>query len=437
MNPMRVTGIEQAATCASDGNQPEEEASQTTPVDNLPERLYTAQFFQIAAAAMLFMTGVALQFHFGQYMEYRGFGVETLGRVFSVGVIGTLAIRLRIGRWIDRFGCRPVWLVGTTVVAVSVGMIQFTSQLWLIVALRAIVTMATASVMTTVAVFAATIAPPRRRAESLGIMGLAGFVGMMIGPTLGDLIFAGSTTSIAPYSMFFTASAVCSLLAGGVIFLARTASCGPGGGDSPLTVTSKLRDERSQLRVIRDHWPGMVLLSGAVFGFVFCLQSLYLERLAEERGFRNIKLFFLVYAPTAMMLRLMFRRLPQRIGRTRTLLMGSMLLAAGLFCLIGIQREVQLMLPGILMGAGHCFIFPSMIDLCASRFPVDYRGTGTSLILGAGDIGMLIGYALLAAIIEAFGFDMALTVIAAAVLFSAVFLAIARRGVIFGSTPTV
>ena len=183
----------------------------TNQLTDSTERLYTRQFFQIFAAVVLFMTGVALQFHFGQYIEYLGHGVDTLGRILGIAMVGTLVFRLRIGRWIDRFGCRPTWVVGSLVVAVSVAAMQLSGQLWVITLLRTLTMMAMATVLTTVSVLAALIAPPRRRAESIGTIGMAGFTGMIVGPTLGDWILSGSSHSIDPYRIFFTTTAVCSV----------------------------------------------------------------------------------------------------------------------------------------------------------------------------------------------------------------------------------
>jgi MFS family permease len=376
------------------------------------------------------MTGVALQFHFGQYIQFLGFGVDTLGRVLSISVIGTLLIRMRIGRWIDRFGCRRTWLVGCVIVAAAISSIQFVERLWLITVLRTLWAMSMAAVMTTVPVFAVRMAPPARRAEAIGTMGLAGFVGIMIGPTLGDWIFSGRTDLITPYRLFFWASAGCGLLSGVVIFLTKVESANLAGESETTTLPQGRGPQThstSQLKLIMQHWPGMVLLVGLVFSMVFCFQSMFIERLAEARGFKDVKVFFLVYAPTAIALRLLFRHVPRRVGRTRTVLFGLLMFTLGLFCLAGVQAQWQLALPGLLMGTGHCFIFPSMIDLAAERFPFVSRGTGTALILGSGDLGMLIGFATLAELIDTYGYRTAIMCLAGLVLVSAVAFALARR----------
>jgi len=401
------------------------------------EPLYTRRFFQVFAGVMLFMICTTLQFHFGQYIAYLGHKIDVLGRVLGITYVGTLLIRLSIGRWIDRAGCRRVWMRGTVIVALAVGAIQFVESLWLIVVLRTIAVMASAAVMTTVAVFAAQIAPPERRAESLGTMGLAGFCGMIIGPALGDTIFSQEHVPHSAYHVFFTASAIAALLACGAIWIIRTEDM------DAIAPADDARDEhatstaRSRFRMIGQYGAGMVFMVGVVFATVWSFHSLFLERLAEERGFRDIKMFFLFYAPTAMILRLVFRRVPQQIGRTRTLFGGMLLLGVGMLCLIGVRSQMQLIVPAILMGAGHCFIYPSMVDLCAGRFPPSQRGTGTALILASGDLGMLIGYTLLGELIEATNFDVALMLLAAEVFVAALVYGVARRAVIFARRVTV
>ncbi|MCH7840112.1 MAG: MFS transporter [Planctomycetes bacterium] len=397
----------------------------------MTDRLYTRQFFQVFAAVALFMTGNALQFHFGQYVAYLGYGMDTLGLVLSIAMIGTLLLRLQIGSWIDRYGCRPTWVIAGLLVALNAFLLQWVQALWLVVLLRALMAMATATVMTTVAVFAAQIAPPKRRAESIGTMGLAGFMGMILGPTLGDWIFSSAVESIWTYRLFFGTSAVCSLASCVVMLRLKLPPKLQKESTGRTPSVDAVEAGPSQFKIIVKHWPGIILLVGALFAMVFCVQSLFLERLAEERGFKDIKLFFLVYCPTAMAIRILLRRMPERIGRSRILLVGLLLQACGLLSLAGVVTQWHLVLPSLLMGAGHSLIFPSMVDLAAEKFPIQHRGAGTSLILGAGDLGMLIGFAALGGMIETLGFDASLRALALAVVLVAAIFALVQRRWIF------
>ena len=390
------------------------------------DRLYTRHFFQAFAASCLFMTCVSLQYHFAKYLEFRGCSVATSGLIVGLGSVGPLLLRLHIGKCIDRFGCRPTWFVGTVAVALAMVLMRFTDGIGQIVVLRTVFQVAVSAVMTTVAVFAAQIAPPLRRAESIGTIGLAGFLGTSLGPLLGDAIFKiGGTDTIMPYEAFFGITALCSLAACAVMMLMTLpAACGPGFGQSAAVSPGDGPKPLSTIQVILRHWPGPILLVSAVFSMVACLNQMYLERLADAAGFRNIKVFYLVYCPTAIAMRLLFRRLPEILGRRGTLLMGMSLHTVGLLALLGVKAESHLILPALLMGSGHCFIFPSMVDLAADRLPPQYRGTGTALAFAAGDLGQLVGFVCLGQVIAAFGYDAAILVMAAAVAFGAVVFAI-------------
>jgi MFS family permease len=377
--------------------------------------LYTGRFFRVFAASFLFMAGQSLQYHFGEYVAHLGHPVDTLGWILSLSMLGTLLVRFRIGRWIDRFGCRASWVLGTTVVACGYLAMPFARHLALLVVVRAITYMAVAMVMTTIAVFAAHVAPPRRRAESIGTLGLAGLFGMSIGPMLGDWIFAAPQPSRAAFFIFFAVSAACSLSAGALMAGVRVPV---ERGAAPIAGIATPEAGASTWALVRRHWPGVVLLIGFVFSMSFCFQASFLERLAEARGFHDIKLFFLTYGPTAIALRVVFRRLPERLGRRRTMLAGMVLLAAGQLVLSTVHSPAGLILPAGLMGAGHAFIWPSMVDLAAGAMPPEHRGLGTSIILGACDVGFLVGFALLGELIRLLDHGPTLVLLASCVILS-------------------
>ena len=107
------------------------------------------------------------------------------------------------------------------------------------------------------------------------------------------------------------------------------------------------------------------------------------------------------------------------------------LLAVGVSLLTGVQSEWDLILPALLMGAGHCFVFPSAVDLAADQLPPELRGTGTALILAAGDLGMLTGFVALGEVIDRFGFDAALWALVTAIMFAALVFGYFRRETVF------
>ena len=380
-------------------------------------RLYNREFFQVFATATLTMTGYGLQFHFGQFMDFRGYGVDVLGWVTGIAMVSSIAARPFLGGWIDRVGCRPVWLSAGLTAAGATFAMQYAETLWWLIILRSVGMVAWATVMAAVIVYATQIAPPHRRAESVGVIGLGGLVGMTIGPTIGDWVFSSDTTLLSTYQRFFTISAA--FMAAGCLMI--------------LNVKFRQRPEHPPdpsdhpLNVVRKHWPGTILLVGLVFSMTFTIPSVYLERLAAERGFDDIMLFFLCYAPTAIVLRIIFRRLPQRIGRGRTMLIGMGFMSVGVLCLIPVSQEWHLMLAGCLMGSGHCFTFPSMVDLASAHFPSDRRGLGMSLILGAGDVGALVGFIVNGQLIDRVNYNTTFMTMSGLMLVTGMLFAFRRR----------
>ena len=384
-------------------------------------RLYTRQYFQLFAALVLHMTGISLQYHFGEYVAHLGGTESTLGWIMGIGMAGSLLVRPRIGSWVDQLGTKPVLLGGTLVAGAAAFAFQLTSNLTVIAGLRIVATLANAVFFTAVAAHTASLAPPRRRAESLGTMGMGGFTGMILGPALGDWIFTQKVLEVSPFTIFFLTAAAAHWAAAGLI----TTLCRPklDAGDAA---------QEPFFRTLRTYWPGTILLVGATFTLAQTIPFLYLERFAEARGIANIRNFYFGYAPAAIALRIIGRRVPERFGRRRTLLVGFVLMAAGFLMLEEVRTERQFLLPAIIMGAGHCFIYPSLIDLGADRLPPARRGMGTSIILGAGDVGFLTGFICWGQLITRVGFAATFQVVSAWMLLVAVVFAWRERTAMFG-----
>ncbi len=365
---------------------------------NSDQRLYTPQFFQVLTGAMLTMTGVAMQFHFGEYIAHIGYQVDVLGWITGIGVVGSLLLRPYAGTWIDRLGCRPCFIASALGAATANFLFQFVDTLWLVCLLRILMAASNATFLATVATYAAQVAPAHRRAESLGTVGVGGFLGMMTGPAIGDVIFANPHHGARTFAIFFTTVAALSLASGVVLANVRL----------PAPVRHVHHPPLSML--LRRHWPGRVLLICITFAVCINIHMVFLERFAEHRGFGDIGWFFLVYAPTAIVLRIVGRRIPQKFGRRRVCATGVCCLGAGLLLLLPVQAAWHLIFAAFVMGMGHALAFPSMVDLVAQALPIEHRGVGTSLALGAMDVGFLLASIVWGQLIEWKGFSLTFTV---------------------------
>lgn len=364
-----------------------------------------------------------MAYHFGEYAAFLGYSKADLGWIMAIGSCGSLILRPFAGGWIDRVGCRFAFVGSALPAAAANLLLPFATSFAAISALRVLIAAANATYLATVAVYASHAAPPERRAESLGTVGIGGFVGMWIGPAIGDAIFRDGPTPQAMRT-FFVSIAVVTALAGIAVLNLRLPR---GNGRVPASAF---------FRLARTSWPGTIVLVSVVFTAMLTIHITFLERFAHDRGFDDIRYFFYVYAPTAIGIRIVFRRAPQVIGRRRICVVGMGVLGVGTLLLIPVRTEWHLIFPALLTAIGHALVFPSMVDLTAQAFPPEHRGVGTSLALGAGDIGFIIGGVAWGHLIEKRGFVPVFVIGAAASWLTALLYAWRRRLELREPVPT-
>jgi MFS family permease len=74
-------------------------------------------------------------------------------------------------------------------------------------------------------------------------------------------------------------------------------------------------------------------------------------------------------------------------------------------CLLPLVRaEWQFLIPSVVCGLGHALLFPAVISKGAGAFPRQFRGSGTTLVLGFVDLGTAVSAPILGTIIDRFGF---------------------------------
>jgi MFS family permease len=119
-----------------------------------------------------------------------------------------------------------------------------------------------------------------------------------------------------------------------------------------------------------------------------------------------IGLFFLGYAGLGIVVRLWSRRLPDRIGSGRVLLVGMCFMSLGMlsFGWVTAERAWLIMVPALLAGIGHSLMFHTMTSLTLEKFPSEVRGTGSALALMMLDLGTIAGAPVLGLIGERYGY---------------------------------
>ena len=333
-------------------------------------------------ANLLVMVSMALLFRYADFVTLLGGSEWHLGWIVGTGVMGSLVMRLVLGAGIDRYGPRRVWLASLGLLAASCF-----AQLLVdrydgpaIYLLRILFCSAAAGVFGSTVTFISSTAPVRRMAEMIGMLGTAGFVGIVLGTQLGDLLCGTEVVQRAQVDRMFLAAGMSALAAMAFVWTATW------GHPAPT-----IRRRPPLFWTIRRYHPGTVLLVGVAMGVGISLPSTFLRTYAAELGIAKIGLFFAVYAPTAILTRVLTRRLPERIGLMPMILLGLVALVAGQLLLLVVRSEWYFVFPGVGYGVAHAILFPTVIAAGSRTFPNRHRGLGTTLMLAMYDVGQLIG----------------------------------------------
>jgi len=355
------------------------------------ENAYDASFWKAFLANSLVTVAVAVLYRYADFVTLLGGTELHLGWIVGIGMVGSLTMRLFVGTRIDRYGPRLVWLCALALLAcVCFGHVLVTRYpgahirdpvvAAFCIALRIAMWCAIAGIYASAMTFIASRVPVVRMAELLGMLGTSGFVGMIAGVWLSDLLLSGLSQSVAAVERMFVAA--------GVLALAAFASAcwATAGYVHPVP-----RRRPPLWGLLRRYHPGRIMVMGVAMGFGLGLPATFLRTFAAELQIPRIGLFFTVYSVTAIATRVVTRRLPERFGLRPVVLagLGLVIVSQGLFLFV--HREWQLIIPSFTYGMGHAILFPAGFAEGCCTFPPRYRGLGTSLMLATYDAGLLIG----------------------------------------------
>ena len=160
--------------------------------------------------AILFTTLVVNMLGFGIiipiipfYIERFGGGGIEMGMLMSVFSLMQFTFSPLWGSLSDRIGRKPVLLIGAFGNAVSMALMAFAHEYWLLLVARALGGILSSATMPTAMAFISDSTDEKNRGGGMGIVGAAFGVGMVLGPGIG-----GTMGDISLQAPFFFASGV-------------------------------------------------------------------------------------------------------------------------------------------------------------------------------------------------------------------------------------
>ena len=355
--------------------------------------IYGPVFWSAYCANFLLGLANALTFHFAEFVRFLNGTEKISGAIVSAGLIGAILSRLVLGPALDRFGVRLVWLAltGGLILGAALFLTVHRIDVWIYLS-RVIFAASVSGLFTVSNAHIQNHVPENRRTEAIGALGSSGFLGLIVGSQLGDLLYNRWPQGELRYQVLFGTVVIIGLAYGLVVAM--------------VSVTGReqhVATERVWPVIVR-HWPLWTSTIAVGMGLVFAVTTVFLTRYATTEGLGGISTFFTGYAGSAFLVRLLTRAWSSRFGRHRLIVAGLSGHVLGLTLLPTVTSEWLFLLPSFCCGFGHALLFPSVVSLGAGVFPPAYRGTGTTLILGFVDLGTVLGAPLLGWVIDHLGY---------------------------------
>ncbi len=357
---------------------------------NAGKSAYDRVFWLTYASNSALMISGSMMFRYSDFVTVLSDGATNtehiLGWIVGLGATGSIAMRVFQGVAIDNLGAGIVWVCSLVSIALT-----FWGHLFIqhvdtppIFLIRILYATSVAGAFGASITFVSLRAPEGRIAELIGVLGSSGFLGMAIGPSIADFILQPGYVDLPHVHLLFKTELAIVTFATLAAFAANIQAPAPKRRPS-------LVKRPPAWWIVRRYHPGAILLMGLAMGIGIWIPFVFVRPFAESLNVDGIGPFFFVYAGTAFMVRIFTRTLPDRWGVRPTVTMGMCFLALSMFAyLIAIDKWL-LLVPAILGGVAHAFVFPAAVAGCSLSFPVRYRGLATTLMLAMFDLGGLIG----------------------------------------------
>lgn len=343
------------------------------PGDAEKARLLTVPFILLGLAELAYFTSVGVAIYTLPLYTTGPIGSDEAGAGLAFGAFGVTALLCRpfAGRLSDQRGRVPLMLVGAVLAGVGMALFPITDSLAAVIVLRLLQGVGEAAFYVAGFALLADVAPPSRMGEALSYNSLGLYLGIALGPPLGELLLE----QWGYHAAWFGAALLAALAA----LLA-------------VTITEPERDHADVGHGGLIHRPGIPASLGfcaslAAMGGFLAFASLY----AADLGMKNASLVLLIYGAVVVVSRIAFAKVPDRLpslplGAASLVAIGGGLLIAAVW-----QAPVGLILGGVVMAIGITFSTPAFFSAIFATAKPSERGAAAGTATGFMDIGIGFG----------------------------------------------
>jgi predicted MFS family arabinose efflux permease len=363
------------------------------------DRLLTSAFIRLAVADLAYFTAAGVAIYTLPLYVTGPVGSDKggAGLAFGAFAISALVLRPFAGRLSDSRGRRPLLAGGAALCAMAMFLTAFVDSLALIVVLRLLLGVAEAAFFVASFAALADLAPPSRLGEALSYNSLGLYLGLALGPPLGEVLVENIGYAAAWYG------------ATGLSLIALVVAMGIGETRAPRSSTD------GPARLI--HWKAVPPAIGfftslAAIGGFLAFASLH----ASAVGLSNTSIPLFVYGVVVVVGRIVFAKVPDRLPSLPLGAAALALIAGGLTVTATWTAPVGMIVGAVLLALGVTFSTPAFFAAVFATAAPSERGAASGTVSAFLDLGLGGGPILLGLIAEALGIPWAFGAAAAIAL---------------------
>ena len=313
-----------------------------------------------------------------------------VGVVAGSFAVSAIVLRPFIGRVGDRRGRRVLILAGSALAALGFAGHAVVDSVVPLVGMRLVVGAGQAAFFVGAATLVADLAPPSRRGEAASYFSIALYLGLGLGPFIGERVLAAWG-----YDAVWYLSAV-----GGLVALLIALPLPRGVASSGAGVAGS-RGPRSWFHPA-GIGPGAVLALG-IMGFIGF--NTFVPLYGEEIGLADVATVFLLYSAVVILIRGFGAQLPDRLGPAVTGTVALVASAVGLGLVAVTASAGGLYVGTAVLAVGSSLLYPALMAAAVNAVSDDERSTVVATFTMFFEIASAMGGVILGVVAATSSYD--------------------------------